>query len=186
MHTARRRGKYSKLLCCVLLGLACLLAYLTYTTTYSGTHNSTSTESSFEWVVEGNSMSPTIQDGDTISIEVSDKYCVGDVVIFSMMGQNYVKRIVAAPNSTISFIDGSLYVNGSIVLEDCNTLTSQYVNHEVILGNDEFYVIGDNSYDSIDSRVFGPVNLCDIIGKWKLGTSCSESFQLNDSGLEES
>lgn len=95
-------------------------------------------------LVVGNSMAPTLQDqsihfiGPVLSPEV------GDIVTLQLVGKDYslVKRVIAGP--------------GDAVIHQGET---------VILGADEYYVMGDNRDASTDSRIFGPVCRNEITGQ---------------------
>ena len=55
-----------------------------------------------------------------------------------------------------------------------NTFEENNYNQEVILGMDEYYVLGDNREISLDSRIFGPVNKTTIL--YEQSTSITSSF----------
>lgn len=126
-------------------------------------------------VVRGNSMLPTLQNGDRlIELKIDKlfyKYSRGDIVVIRdkaiTNGDFYVKRIVAVGNDNIKVTNGSVYINDKIVNEDYidNIFTEGEL--EYTLADDEVFVIGDNRHPnaSKDSRVFGPVKRSSIDGR---------------------
>ena len=128
--------------------------------------------------VIGVSMEPGLHNGQEILINqlvykfVSPKR--GDVVVFLPNGnQNthyYVKRVVGLPGETIQIKDEKLYVNGILAEEGegyDKMADAGIAENEVILGIDEYFVLGDNRNNSEDSRSgnIGPVKRDDITGK---------------------
>lgn len=113
-------------------------------------------------IVQGASMEPTYRNGDFVIIYKAEKsYCVDDIVAFKMNDILYIKRVVGVPGDQIEFEDRCVYRNGipllqyRIVSEDCS----------IILSDNEYYVIGDNFQNSLDSRDFGPIEAKSVIGK---------------------
>jgi signal peptidase I len=74
-----------------------------------------------------------------------------------------VKRVVATPGDSIFLKDGRVYVNGCELNEPylapgIRTFTdSKYRSELILCGKDQFFVLGDNRLNSIDSRTYGPV-----------------------------
>ncbi len=98
----------------------------------------------------------------------------GDVVVFLPYGNTnthyYTKRIVGLPGETVQIMDGRLYIDGYAAesqdaydyMEDAGMAGSP-----IVLGEREYFVLGDNRNSSEDSRSgnIGPVNRANIIGK---------------------
>ena len=98
----------------------------------------------------------------------------GDVIVFLPYGNTnthyYTKRVVGLPGETIQIIEGRLYVDGYAAesqdeydyIEDAGMAESP-----ILLGEKEYFVLGDNRNSSEDSRSgnIGPVNRDNIIGK---------------------
>ena len=127
--------------------------------------------------VVGQSMSETLENGDQILVNRFMYKVIGpkanDVIVFLPNGNEkshyYVKRVVAVPGETVQIVEGILYVNGAPVEDDTYDLIADagIAEHEIKLGNDEYFVLGDNCNSSEDSRSgnIGAVARDDIVGK---------------------
>ena len=94
-----------------------------------------------------------IHHGDCVVADVSD-YEEGLVVI---------KRIVGTPGDTLQITDGKLFVNGEEVNDGFPPMEDAGIAAEMVtLGDDEYFLLGDNRNVSVDSRMFGPVNARNI------------------------
>lgn len=126
----------------------------------------------------GDSMEPALYNGQEILINrfiyklSSPKR--GDVVVFWPNGNQkthyYVKRVVALPGETIQIKDGRVYIDGRMLKEDesySKIMDAGIAENEIILGVDEYFVLGDNRNSSEDSRSgnIGPVKRNNIIGQ---------------------
>lgn len=95
---------------------------------------------------------------------------VGDVIVFEQ-GTNahlYIKRVIATPKDTVQIIDGALFVNGALVKDDFDKIADPGIaEQKITLGEDEFFVLGDNRNNSEDSRSdsIGTIHRSEIIGK---------------------
>ena len=95
---------------------------------------------------------------------------VDDVIVFKQ-GNNdhlYIKRVVATPGDTVQIIDGQLYVNNALVKDNFDKIADPGIAEEKItLGEDEYFVMGDNRNNSEDSRsnTVGAITRDQIIGK---------------------
>ena len=97
----------------------------------------------------------------------------GDIILFSYPvdeKQTYIKRVIGLPGETIQIIDGMIYINGSVYLETQGFPQMENAGmaaQEITLGEDEYFVLGDNRNQSEDSRFadMGNVKLEDIEGK---------------------
>ena len=119
------------------------------------------------FIVKGNSMSPTLRDGDILtvrSIKLNDLPIQrGDLVIVEnpkSPGDNYVKRVVGLPKEQITINNGLLFINESQHEEIylCGLPSSLGTEEKSwSLMEKEFFVMGDNRTHSTDSRELGPV-----------------------------
>ena len=106
---------------------------------------------------------------------------VGDVIVFEQ-GSNahlYIKRVVARPGDSVQIIDGVLFVNDARVKDEFDKIADPGIAEEkIILGEDEFFVLGDNRNNSEDSRFadMGNVTEENIIGKVWITTSPFSRF----------
>ena len=98
----------------------------------------------------------------------------GDVVIFLPNGNEkshfYIRRIVGGPGDTIQIKNGTLYVNGKAYIEKTEVAAMEeagIAETEIELGEDEYFVLGDNRNNSEDSRYanIGNIKKEYIIGK---------------------
>ena len=130
-------------------------------------------------VVNGESMYDTLNDGDNLWVDKLSYHFKDpqrfDIVVFPMYdGEEYfIKRIIGMPGETVR-IDhqGNIYINGELLEEDYGyeTIEPGMVGRAfegVTLGDDEYFVMGDNRNESEDSRfdIVGNVKREDLMGK---------------------
>ncbi|MCX5999026.1 MAG: signal peptidase I [Chloroflexi bacterium] len=131
------------------------------------------------FIVDGTSMTPSFQTGEWLTVDKVTYHfrspSRGDVIIFHKpdpTGELLIKRIIGLPGEHVEIKSGLFYINGQRLEE---TLPGQadlalvgFVNSaysSVLLGEDEYYVIGDNRSTSAGSNTFGPVSRGDIVGR---------------------
>ena len=114
-------------------------------------------------IVDGSSMLDTLQDRELMFVTKFD-YIFGepergDIVIckYPESTKNYVKRLIGLPGDTIFIEDNTVYINGEELDESYLTPERNdspfYSNMaERVLGDDEYFVMGDNRDNSRDSR----------------------------------
>ena len=93
-----------------------------------------------------------------------------DVVVFKQgsNGHLYIKRVVGRPGDTVQISGGQLYVNDVIVKDGFDKIADPGIAEDkILLGEDEYFVLGDNRNNSEDSRsnTVGPINRDQIIGR---------------------
>ena len=116
--------------------------------------------------VDGASMDQTLEDGQILLLYKLSNIDYGDIIVLDeeKEGEIIIKRIIGMPGDTVSINDNTVYVNGEELEEDyAYGETSDY--EEITLGDDEYFILGDNRPISKDSRYFGPVKEDEIIGK---------------------
>ena len=138
--------------------------------------------------VEGDSMRDTLRDGEVL-LASSLPYALGevrrgDIVICRFPGRTegglpvsaalgvtwhtlFVKRLVALPGDTLEITGGRLYVNGALVADPPAMASTPRELSRRTLGPDEYFVMGDNRFSSLDSRAeaVGPLCRADIVAK---------------------
>jgi len=134
--------------------------------------------------VIGSSMEKTLSANDQIIINkfiyhVSDPKRF-DVIVFKQSGKEHsfynIKRIIGLPGETVQIKDGSIYINGEVLDEIIEV--EEMVNYglaaeEIVLEENEYFVLGDNRNNSEDSRFasIGNITRDEIIGKASLRLS---------------
>ena len=112
--------------------------------------------------VSGSSMENTLSDGDNLIVDkityrFSDpkRY---DIIVFPYQYEEntyFIKRIIGLPGETVQIVDGIIYIDGEALQESYGRevmKNSGLAADPVTLGEDEYFVHGDNRHDSTDSR----------------------------------
>lgn len=132
--------------------------------------------------VKGNSMQPTLRPKEALFVNAL-AYKLGkpqrhDIVICHYPGrymrqlpfipQQFVKRVIGLPGETVEIVDGVVHINGEPLDEpylDVRHTKFRQNRPPITLGEDEYYVMGDNRDNSNDSRRIGPLRRSMIIGR---------------------
>ena len=126
----------------------------------------------------GDSMNPQLENGDITLINrlVYDvrKPKRGEIIAFKPNGNEnshyYIKRVIGLPGETIEYMEGELWVDGEKLEEDYETteiVELGLLEDEIVLEEDEYFVLGDDRENSEDSRManIGNVKREEIAGR---------------------
>ena len=114
-------------------------------------------------LVNGPSMQPTLNGGEVMILNKRATIERFDIVVVDIGGEDIIKRVIALPGENIVCEDGVVYVNGKKQEEDYSQgNTSDFPLTE--LNDDEYFVMGDNREDSLDSRKLGTFKKSQIKG----------------------
>lgn len=116
-----------------------------------------------------NSMSPSFKNGDlAIYYRLQKEYQVSDVVVLKKDGEEQLRRVIAKAGDQVDITEEGLKVNGYLQQEDAiYTETLPYIEgitFPIILGQGEYFVLGDNRTTAKDSRIYGVVKQEEIKG----------------------
>ena len=121
--------------------------------------------------VRGSSMEPTLHDGQYLVISKLAYWLKapgrGDIVVFhppNGISDDYIKRIVGLPGEQIRIEGGEVLVDG-VGLEEPYVANQGAYSGSWKLGNDQYFVLGDNRGNSSDSHMWGTLPEENIIGK---------------------
>lgn len=133
--------------------------------------------------VKGESMEPNLENGDYLIIdEISYRLRApirGEIIVFRYPQnetQLFIKRIIGLPGETIEIKDGkiTIYQGDKTQTLDESSYLKSYIattgDIKITLGEDEYFVMGDNRPFSYDSRRFGVLSKDEIIGRAFLRT----------------
>ena len=113
--------------------------------------------------VDGSSMEPTLSDGDNLIVDkISYRFNDPqrfDIIVFPYEYESntyYIKRIIGLPGETVRIDDaGNIYINGEVLEENYGKEVIQragLATNPITLADDEYFVMGDNRNNSVDSR----------------------------------
>lgn len=116
-------------------------------------------------VVSGESMEPTLSDGNILIASKHFSLDRFDIVTIHTNDQNksIIKRVIGLPGETVEYKDNKLYIDNILIVDTygCGETT----DFKVTLNNNEYYCLGDNREHSRDSRSYGPFTMDSIFGK---------------------
>jgi signal peptidase I len=124
------------------------------------------------FAMAGNSMSPTLNEGDKILVRKDSYRDVqpghNDLVAFlnpENRWQTWVKRVIALPGDTLEIKDGIVHLNGAAIKEVSGVHLDNANLPPITIPDHHCYVLGDNRPNSRDSRHIGPVPMIALVGK---------------------
>jgi signal peptidase I len=144
------------------------------------------------FIVKGASMEPNFHDNEYLIVdEMTYRFREperGEIVVFhppGNEGQYYIKRVIGLPgekvevrNGTVTIYNGE-YPNGTVLNETYLTETTTG-SDLVTLGENEYYLMGDNRDASLDSRMFGYVPKDNLVGRvWIRGLPLEKATAFN-------
>lgn len=114
-------------------------------------------------IVDGESMMDTLKDRENLLVEKISYHFKDperfDVIVFYPYGRDskeyYIKRVIGLPGETVQIIGSQIYINGKVLEENYGKDPIEFagtVEEPQTLGEDEFFVLGDNRDVSQDSR----------------------------------
>ena len=127
--------------------------------------------------VSGESMENTLDNGDQLIVDKityrfqdPERF---DIIVFPFHYKEntyYMKRILGLPGETVQIADGTIYINGEVLEESYGREVMQdpgIAAEPITLGEDEYFVLGDNRNQSSDSRdpSVGLIHRDEIIGR---------------------
>ena len=128
--------------------------------------------------VNGSSMEPTLSDHDNLIVDkISYRFKDPerfDIIVFPFQYEEdvyYIKRIIGMPGETVFIdLDGTIYIDGEALQESYGRevmLSPGRAGEPITLGEDEYFVLGDNRNNSSDSRdpSVGNIHRDRIVGK---------------------
>ncbi|MBI2120912.1 MAG: signal peptidase I [Parcubacteria group bacterium] len=142
------------------------------------------------FIVKGESMDPTFADGQYLIVDEltyrTHEPERGDVIVFKYPkdpSKYFIKRVIGLPNETIKIDSGKITIFGE-QYPGGHLLNEEYIKNVSFdtltekLGSGEYFAMGDNRTNSLDSRVWGPLPKEDIVGRVLV-----RLFPLQEAGL---
>lgn len=129
------------------------------------------------FLVSGASMEKTFHDGNFLIVdEISYRFrspARGDAIVFKYPGNEkeyFIKRIIGLPGETLTILGNIVTITAQT--KETITLSEPYiqpdqrgdVNKTITVGENEYFVMGDNRGNSFDSRNWGPLDKKEITG----------------------
>jgi len=138
-------------------------------------------------VVEGSSMEPSLQNEQVLLVsKLAYKFGEperGDIIVFPPPhvlnpDKDYIKRIMGLPGETVEIKDGAVYINNTALEEPYITDPANGDFAKITIPANEYFVMGDNRNNSLDSRSGWTVPYDTIVGKAWLSIWPLDSFGL--------
>lgn len=128
--------------------------------------------------VNGDSMNDTLKNGDYMILKKFTKNHINrfDIVVVDEHNEKLIKRVIATPNEKVEYKKNKLYINDKYIKNSFGKGNTE--DFRDYCGKNEYFVMGDNRENSLDSRSFGCVDSSKIngttnfvlfpFGKWKV------------------
>ena len=134
--------------------------------------------------VRQRSMEATLEEGQYVLVDkLSPRwqpYELGDIIVFQPpptwtgLDTPYIKRVIGVEGDTVEVKDGSVYLNGNLLVENyvyaidgeaqpTESTPGGPTSWEI--GAGQLFVMGDHRGDSADSRTFGPIEVSSVAGR---------------------
>ncbi|MCX6736058.1 MAG: signal peptidase I [Candidatus Parcubacteria bacterium] len=129
------------------------------------------------FIVRGESMDPTFSDGQYLIIdEITYRTKLperGDVIVFKYPNdpsKYFIKRVIGLPGETVKIVNGKVTISSAsdiagTELDEPYIQDLSFENTSKTLGNDEYFAMGDNRSNSLDSRIWGALPKKNITGR---------------------
>lgn len=116
--------------------------------------------------VSGSSMDNTLANGQILILnKLAKNYKRMDIVVFEYKKERLIKRVIGLPGETVRIEDNKLYINNELVDDYSPYVKTANYNLSSIIPEGYYFVLGDNRYNSSDSRIIGLIKKEDILGK---------------------
>lgn len=151
--------------------------------------------------VDGPSMEPGLHTNEFVLVDkIAYLFSTprrGDVIVFHYpldTSTDFIKRVIGLPGDTIQTTSTEVIVDGQVLHEPYISRPFNFGSSAWKLGPDQYFVMGDNRDNSLDSRTWGPLDKSYIIGKaavvywpvsnWELINTFSSVFAAISPGHE--
>jgi signal peptidase I len=135
-------------------------------------------------IVKGDSMDPTLHDGERVIALKNTQINRFDIITFEApddVGKNYIKRVIGLPGDVVEYREDTLYINGKAYdepylaafrakLTDGFPLTADFTMTDFgveQIPKGKLLVLGDNRRISKDSRMIGLIDQSVVLGDVK-------------------
>lgn len=122
--------------------------------------------------VDGPSMEPGLHTDEFVLVnQVAYLFSApqrGDVIVFHYpldTSKDFIKRIIGLPGDTVQTTSSKVIVDGQVIHEPYISQPFNFVSQAWKLGPNQYFVMGDNRDNSLDSRTWGPLDRSYIVGK---------------------
>jgi signal peptidase I len=128
-------------------------------------------EATGQFRVEGDSMRPTFHSDQYVLVDRVSYWMGqpqrGDIIVFRYPYANdkdFIKRVIGLPGETVTIESGIVRING-VALEEPYIVGGATYDYSTVLGEDQYFVLGDNRNNSNDSHTWGGLDSEYIIGR---------------------